>query len=118
MTALLALALLPSPAPACAADLARFRWCPAAHAKAQWEFGCRHLEWLERVGGIQTEWHADALWCRRCWDLLDDCLRIHPHDDGQIAGKLTELRRLLDDDDWRAGRMPPPGPLWRFRDRY
>lgn len=91
---------------------------PASVAEAYraYQFGTAHVAWLQEHTPWEWNWLAEARWCRRCWDLLDDCRRVHPHDAEACRRKLTELRRLLGAEDFYRGRMPDPAPLHRFRE--
>ena len=99
-----------------AADQWRF---PVSMAEARrcWEIGCAHVAWLRATIPADADWIADADWRRRCWDLLDDCRRIHPDDAAACRCKLAELRRLIGVEWYWRGRMPEPLPWDRFRDR-
>lgn len=83
-------------------------------AERNYQFGSAHLSWLEQHAPWEWNWIAEARYCRRCWDLLDDCRRVHPADAERCRQKLSELRRLLGHEDFYLGRMPDPAPFHRF----
>lgn len=58
-------------------------------------------------------WRHDAQFCHRAWELLDDAYFFKGQN--RIVA-LERLREHLGDRDYRLGRMPPPWPLWLFRE--
>jgi hypothetical protein len=60
--------------------------------------------------------HQEAWEQYRAWDALDDALTVSLCISRRIAG-MRRLRELLGDDAYHEGRMPPPVPMWRFRER-
>lgn len=86
-------------------------------ARHGWEWATAHCCWLVEHRSWDADWLADAQWRRRCWDLLDDCRRIHPGDAQACRRKLAELRLLLGAEAYWRGAMPDYLPVWRFRDR-
>ena len=89
----------------------------AEYARESWLFGVHHCEHLARFGMTGTIWYAEADYCRRCWDIIDDVKGFYRDRPADLVRKLTALRTLLGPQDFYAGRMPPPGPYWRFTDR-
>lgn len=95
------------------------------------DFARGHLAWLDARRPLcltesdEATWRqarTEAQWCFNCWDWAG-AAQGNEGDrtttDGRVAGyrrfSLDKLRELLGDDDYFAGRMPPPVPLWRFR---
>lgn len=65
----------------------------------------------ERFFPDYDDWLADAEYCRRAWDLLDNVQR-------GFGCKRTQLALLRDHLGYKAyysSWMPPPVPVWRFR---
>lgn len=110
------------PEPPTLADCARFP--PAAVCQAMEDFGKAHLEWLEAraslaVGdGAHDYWQArraEARWCFDVWDWCGACAGCEGMEEHRRVLALRHLRDLLGDEDYEAGRLPPPVPVWRFR---
>lgn len=97
-----------------AADQWRFAFT-MEQARSNYFFSAAHVDWLRESGLVGSQWYDEACRCKRAWDLLDDCRRVHPNDAEKCREKLTKLRELLGPDQWRAGMMPPPAPYWHFR---
>jgi len=58
-------------------------------------------------------WEQECDWRSRCWFLLDDALFMDNLTELQKVRSLAELRSLLGDADYYAGRMPEPTPRYR-----
>lgn len=117
MAGLCILLLLIQPEPGVvAADQWRLPYT-LAQAKHGYEAGTAHVAWLREHAPWDCDWLAEANWRRRCWDLLDDCRRIHPRDDDACRRKLAELRGLIGAEWYWRGIMPEPLPSHRFVDR-
>lgn len=91
--------------PVTAADLRRF---PQTVAVGEWGW-TQAVRNRDRVRETGTARHlAEAERVRRAWDVLDDCLRIHPHCKVQTKTKLVELRELIGKRNFAFGQMPLP----------
>lgn len=103
------------------ADLYRFP--PFEVARPAWRQAWDYADGLARQSHpslmSEREWppddlRADAAWCLACWAALD---WAHCHACSRERRQwLARLRKRLGDDDYYAGRMPPPVPLWRLRE--
>ena len=59
-------------------------------------------------------WKAEARYCYEVWNLLDD-VQIYADKSKEITlRKLSELRDMLKEENYYAGRMPPPIPYWHL----
>lgn len=96
-------------------DVHRFH-CSAAFARQSWEFGVAHCDWLSKNEPYAWGWIEDAAYCRRAWDLLDDCKRIYKDDPAMRKQRLYWLREHLGPVAYSHGWMPYPVPVWRFRE--
>jgi hypothetical protein len=99
-----------------------------------------HICWLRHVGAAMPShrreayaaWLADAECLNDAWSCLDDAYRLLGQAknmaDGRrfpeetVEGKLAfaqmyiaHLKKLLGEEAFIAGRMPPPVPYWRFQ---
>ncbi|SRR6266566_930578 len=112
-------------------DLERFQCKEVA-----WDyyyFAERHKVWLQGrmdfsdTRAFMSRWQNDAEECRRAWDALADAwgpinARGYMDPDSMINGeewrmtRLRDLRKLLGNDAYYKGLMPPPVPLWYFTD--
>lgn len=88
-------------------------------AMAAVEEADRYLLHLQARGA--TLLHSqDAEWCREAWRMLREvrgCVRMPLVDSwAETHGRsiLAQLREHLGPDNYYAGNMPPPVPLWRF----
>lgn len=71
---------------------------------------------------LWQEWLAEAEWCRIVWYYADDLARysvtqsyLDPEIKRQKLSKaMSVLKRHLSPEDYRAGRLPPPWPIWIF----
>lgn len=113
---MLSLALLLNLASIHESDVHRFPQT-ARQAMHGWSVSSAHCAWLENYRAWDENWIADARWRYRCWDLLDDCKRIHPLDAGSCRGKLARLRLLIGQDAYWRGVMPDYLPCHRFTER-
>jgi hypothetical protein len=71
--------------------------------------------WNDRNYWMYAAARRDLAECQRAWALLAHA-RWTERD---VCGRrecLEELRGLIGDAAYGAGRMPPPVPLWRFRE--
>lgn len=92
---------------------------PVTKAQAQrgYTLGHQHYQWVVQSRPWDLAWQCDALWRYRCWDLIDDCRRIHPLDKAANRRKLTELKRLIGEEWYWRGILPDYLPTYRFTER-
>ena len=118
----LLLAALSVPAPVSLADADRFP--SGAECQAAEDFARLHLRWLEvqaawsQSGEEDAYWRecvAEARWCFDCWDAVGAGAANERPDAAYRLQWLARLRELIGDEDYFAGRLPPPVPVWRFR---
>lgn len=112
----LTLATLAPPDCVQASDAWRFPYT-LDQARRGYEVATRHVDWMRQHSPCNQEWIDDAEFRRRCWDLLDDCRRIHPFDTSACRRKLSELRRLLGPEMYWRGVLPDYLPAERFYER-
>lgn len=119
---LLALAVQPPPTDDEPAEQVMARFPPVSAVKAALDFSCIHrMSLQERIafggyeGDVLYDWLRQAQWCYRCWDALDD-VQIAANCSNAAWGreKAAVLRKLLGDEAYYAGQMPPCVPVWRF----
>jgi hypothetical protein len=60
-------------------------------------------------------WLADAKWCHDVWYTVDDIVMYHRANSTLCEEKCLHLRRLIGDEAYFLGRLPPPWPVWWFR---
>jgi hypothetical protein len=89
---------------ACMADAARFRRL----AEHQLHYGPCH----ERAFWYATVQEAAYLY--HCWDWLHAAQGGEGRDERYWRQSLATLRDLIGPDNYHAGAMPPPVPVWRF----
>lgn len=94
-------------------DAARFPFGPQT-TEAYWKFASNHRLYVEANAPTLTAWIAEAEYCERAWDLLDDCKRLFADKPDQLKQRLSALRDLIGPENYAAGRMPPVCPYWRF----
>lgn len=97
------------------------RFPPHAVAVQQTRLAWDHYQWL----GVQVPLdltHRDWLLAQReqayrTWYVIDDVrLATDPGSpEWTRLAVLARLREWLGPEDWWAGRLPPPVPLWRFQ---
>lgn len=115
---LLALLGAPEPDP----PLTDLTWFPSHETSRKYQiFASQHRDWL----AFQVEWHQwaqeeiteskmEAAWCWKAWDHLVDASYPYLHDN-ERRQHLGKLRDQIGRAAYEAGRMPPPVPVWRFR---
>lgn len=59
-------------------------------------------------------WEEEVRWRSRCWYLLDDVINCPNLTRERKLQSLAELKRLIGDEDYYAGRMPGPTPKYRI----
>jgi len=96
-------------------DLKRF---PAqAVAQDMAAFGRAHVAWVEGEAALSPweshwcAWRCEAKQCLAAWEALE---RAHESEEERLQA-LADLKDLLGQEDYFAGVMPPPAPVWRFR---
>ncbi len=95
---------------------------PAAVVADQLSIGRRHQEWVrQRYTACPSThddnwraWLCEATNCLRPWSLLEDA-HNRKADEASRLTSLSHLRDHLGHADYRAGTLPSPVPLWRFR---
>ena len=102
-----------------AATLARFP--SMSTAKEYSALNDQHYDWVVLLlsccpaSKACEDWREECARCGECWRCLgkahDPTLGIKKR---QIAAKRLQI--YLDDEDFLQGRMPPPVPVWRFRE--
>jgi hypothetical protein len=99
-------------------ELARF---PSAQVtQASFDLNDKHLDWLnlqlEYSPTSQIiEWNNESSWYRRCWGNLK-LAQYQNHNLGMRLDALQSLRTELGEVPFALGRMPPPVPIWRFKE--
>jgi hypothetical protein len=69
-----------------------------------WQSLGREAEW--RV------WKQAADYCHTAWDEIDNAFLANgPY----AAFALERLRRCIGDENYRLGKLPPPWPIWLFK---
>lgn len=81
---------------------------------------------LYEMMGKTREWNklkAHAEWCRKVWYHMDDvsyytltATSEWSVRERRINDAMKMLRHLLGEEDYQAARVPPPWPVWLFRD--
>lgn len=101
-------------------DLHRFP--PVEVSYPNYLFAVRHCEWLVARSALYPDeaaafdyegWLLEAQACKAAWTWLDDAHR--PGDPAMRRGLLRQLRELIGDEAYAAGRMPGAAPWHRFR---
>lgn len=97
------------------------RFCSWEIAQDQTVFAWEHDRWLkdrwEEWGWNMPHlvgWMEDAAYCRKAWELCREAQNVNRNDDVRRKD-LADLRELIGRQNFAAGRMPPPVPVWRFR---
>ena len=119
-----ALVVLLSPPATRLEDLERFP--PLWAAEGNCLFQVEHRQWIDK--------QLEACWCEECrahyagWSReqfalwwLWDSLRYAADPQRDLPTRmrwLEEVRMILGEADWLAGRMPEPVPAWRFHERH
>jgi hypothetical protein len=113
------------PPPVQLQDLDRFpcRECVTSWCRFSRDYRCRLRDELS----LGEAWRERALWaaldqardCYQPWDLLEDA-QAEWRDPACRLEMLEALRDLIGPEAYYTGRMPPPVPLWHWRevDRY
>jgi hypothetical protein len=57
---------------------------------------------------------GETNWLYQAWDKLDDAQLMTTEENRWQA--LEELRQLIGNEAFFTGTMPPPVPIWRFRE--
>lgn len=112
---------------AAAADLSSLQRFPSfANATANRNFAWAHLEWAteERDHNSLDPFHprclglnAHVVEAQCCYDAWSDLAVVLDHEypfDSRVA-YLEKVQLRLGAANFRAGRMPPPAPVWRFQ---
>ena len=102
------------------AELASFP--PKEVVRCSLDCNLRHAQWLYerwRVGVAWTEADEESYWINKrlgaCWQHLE-CARTTTHDLPNRRKKIQLLRELLGEFAFWQGCMPPPVPVWRFKE--
>lgn len=79
-------------------------------------FAWNHYDWCKKHPEIASEdWATEAMGLAQCWGFLARAKETGNSDLARIEAML-EVRRLITDDAYMVGRMPPAVPVWRFRE--
>ena len=100
------------------------RFPPESECLRMMDFANAHRAWLGSQAafvppwrhGEWYEWEAEAEYAWRAWDFLLWARRESSSRHARVTW-LAELKKMLRPEDWAAGRMPPPAPVWRFTER-
>lgn len=97
---------------------------PLALAEHYYYFSAAHVSWLETRLPLEQdrkEWReyiTQANYCHLRWQALH--LARQPWWGGEEYDQanywIDQLKDLLGEEDFKAGRMPPAAPFWYFRD--
>ena len=91
------------------------------------EWYCRYLDCAKpyyQMMHKENEWQIlrdNAQWCRDVWYYMDDAFfyaKQNPHADRYRRLELqamVNVRNLIGNDNYTAGILPPPWPIWMFR---
>ncbi len=72
----------------------------------------RFTIWQNNGPNESARWEVECAYRLKAWDLLDDVIYCS-YSDGKKLDSLCRLRELIGDDDYFAGRMPAPIPMYR-----
>lgn len=98
-------------------DLLRFGPISRQEIRAMLAFNWEYQQHLHRVQCTYAdsvgEELSEAEHLHRVWDKLDDAMYGYC-EDLRLRGAIG-LKKLIGDEAYAAGRMPPHVPFWRFR---
>jgi len=120
LTLLAALSAIPLPlSEPVEAILARFPDKQTADACR--EIAVAHVRWLENEIAVFPsraedfdEWLSQAKRYKSAWQYLCSAHWNYPGNANCVYNALEELRMLIGEENYLAGRMPPPMPYWFF----
>ena len=99
------------------------RFPPQEAAYEAMQFNRRYRKWVAAQRWRQLHeaeyWDhvlAETDYLFQCWDWLHAAQGGEGRDEEYWSESLERLRKLLGDEAYFAGAMPPPAPLWRFRE--
>lgn len=82
-----------------------------------------YLEYLkaaEPLDRINKKWYEDTInetnELFEFWNQLDDLHTYSSSNKWHQRSCLKEIKRILGDENYNAGKCPPPVPYWRFRE--